>query len=594
MNKPLPLFLKIFVLMIVMLIFVQANAQKRCTWSGSVNSEYYNPANWKDNYPLPAETKDIIVVPADCVIFPEFPVPVKCREMIIESTEKMSPAGSPFGISGEFTVDGNFTIKLSASVVVYSDGWFTVNGNLAILGTMVLESGSSLITNGSVTGNATIKRDIPDDLSWHLVSSPVNQQNICNGVFAPTTAAFPGTNWDFYKWLPNCPTPPLPAERWRNLRTATGGVNYTDFGTPPAFEVTKGYLVAYGSGFNVNKVFYGIPNTGDKTCNFSDIASECSWELAGNPFPSSIDWYQVTDKENLITDYFYIWNEAKAGGAGYECFKDSLHFSDSAINQYIHPQQGFFVKVDPYGGKTIGLPNSARVHDEDLWLKSSVQQLKKLTVKLSNGVNFDEAVIMFENDGNIGKDRNDAEKLFSLNNVPQVYTIVDNDLKACVNSMSFTNDGATVPIGILAPADGNYSMTVRGIESFSSLSGLFLEDLKLNVTQNLLQNPVYNFTAAGIEDAGRFLLHFTGTISISEKSDNMINIYANEKSVFINSGSGLHNAHVTITNLLGQEILTRKLNDQTINQIRLNNPQGYYIVKVQDDSSVKTAKVYLN
>ena len=164
-----------------------------------------------------------------------------------------------------------------------------------------------------------------------------------------------------------------------------------------------------------------------------------------------------------------------------------------------------------------------------------------------------------------------------------------------LNSMPYLTNGATIPVGFIAPADGNYSMSVEDIESFPSLEGLLLEDLKLSYTQNLLQNPVYNFTALGNEEDGRFLLHFAGAIipAIGEKNNSTINVYSNGKTVFITRLSGFRNAQVTVYNLLGMQILTQKLSDQAINKVQINAVDGYYIVKVRTDNTVKTAKVYM-
>ena len=203
--------------------------------------------------------------------------------------------------------------------------------------------------------------------------------------------------------------------------------------------------------------------------------------------------------------------------------------------------------------------------------------------------------MLFESDGSLGQDRNDAEKLFSMSaGIPQIYTIINNDLKAGLNSMPLVSGDVTVPLGIIPSTEGTFKIIVNGIESFTSLTGLSLEDLKLNKTQNLLQGQEYQFTATKDEDAGRFLLHFAGTIGIDEKGDNDINIYSNEKNVFITCASGFRNADVTISNLLGQEILTQKLSDKKINQVQVNALKGYYIVKVKDESSVKAVKVYIN
>ena len=78
--------------------------------------------------------------------------------------------------------------------------------------------------------------------------------------------------------------------------------------------------------------------------------------------------------------------------------------------------------------------------------------------------------------------------MFSLEkDIPQVYTIIENNLKAALNSMPYTTNPVTIPIGIVAPADGDFTLTLKGTDSFSSLSDLTLEDLKLNITQNMIQ-----------------------------------------------------------------------------------------------------------
>ncbi len=565
------------------------------TWSGLVSNDWNTPGNWiGGNVPSAA---DDVIIPAGCPTYPALLAgsSTYCQNLEVAGSGIKS-ASFPGGlsISGELEVGGNMIIPTSGSLDITAGGALTVRGDLTISGILLVKSQGSLLTNGAVTGTAIIQRRIVTDLGWHFFSSPVDYQEICNGEFAPIDDnSFPGNieTWDFYKWLPNCPIPP--DKPWINLRTSAGNVNYAEFGTPPLFEVTKGYLVAYGDGFQTTKSFVGCPNTGDKTCTFFDIVTACDFALAGNPFPSAIDWNSI-DKTNLVNNYYYVWNENKTGGAGYEYY-GGLLFHSPGVNGRIPSMQGFFVCVRLDGGKTLELPNAVRTHDVlgDYWLKET--PANKLSITLGNGTNYDEAVVMFENNCSVGKDRNDAEKLFSMRpGIPQVYTIVDNDLKACLNAMPYVTNETAIPVGFVAPVHGNYSIKVTGIESFSPMTGLSLEDLKLNITQNLRQNPVYNFTATGNEDAGRFLLHFAGPIGIGEKDNSAVNIYSNEKTVFITCAAGFRNAEVTISSLLGQKILTRKLNDQTSNQVNVNALKGYYIVKVQTESYVKTANVFIN
>jgi len=561
------------------------------TWSGLVDNNWLTPHNWVgDN--IPGTTGDAII-PVGC---PNYPVigqtqTIHVGNVDVYGTAVKSTLSGGMTVIGELDISGNLTIRSSGSVDVSADGALTVDGNLSIIGSLLVESQGSLITNGGVTGTATIQRNIPNNLSWHFLSSPVSNQPICNGVFAPTyPGTFPGNplTWDFYNWLPGECDANL---HWRNLRTAAGGANNVDFPLL-SFQDSRGYLVAYNSTWGVTKSFVGTPNTADRALAFYDVTNLCSWALPGNPFPSAVQWSGVTLKENLVAPYYYIWNDVTMS---YEWWGDDTHFGGVKVNGNIPAEQGFFVKILPSGTLHLNIPNSARIHDNgtDTWIKESVANRLKLTI--ANGTSYsDFAYVMFEDNCNIGQDRKDAEKMFSMSTaVPQIYTIINNDLKACSNSLPYINNGTIVPVGFVAPIDGNYCITVD-MSSFASLTGLSIEDLQLNVNQDLKQNPVYTFHATGNEDAGRFLLHFAGAIGIDEKGNSAINIYSNEKTVFISCAAGFQNATVTISNLLGQEIVNQNLNNQKTNQVKVNALKGYYIVKVQDASSVKTAKVYIN
>jgi hypothetical protein len=511
----------------------------------------------------------------------------------------------PDRAGGQFRAKGNLLVENSGNVLMES-GWYcpymsiippgtmTIDGNLNVLGSLTVGNNASLITHGTITGNpVTISKFfcLTDKIEWHFLSSPIMHQNICNGHFAPYETDFITTSdtlWDFYKWAPGCLPPPTPAEHWKNLRTSTQGVNYADFGTPPSFEVTKGYLVGWGYGFG-GGIFTGTPNTGDQVCNFSDITTTCSWELVGNPFPCGVDWDKVLNKENLTSNYYFIWSDYKEGGPGY------IFLNTGTISSC----QGFFVKVKPTGNKFIIIPDSSKTPNNIWmsWMKNSdPAQDNKLSITFSNGTFYDQAYVMFEPNSETGEDWNDAEKLFSMDaRVPQVYTIVNNDLKTAMNSLPYTDNSTIIPIGIVPQSNGNFSIKVTGDESFNQLTELFLEDRLKNTTQNLLLDSVYTFSAEANEDAGRFLLHLSGTIGIENSNkENSINIFSTGKSVIISGNLPFSRSAVTICNLLGQVITTEKFEGLKKYRIDLNVPPGYYFVKIQGETTVTTAKIYIN
>ena len=535
-------------------------------WLGTTSTDWTDVSNWSENA-LPS-TGNKVIIP-DVVNDPVLATAQTVTDLLIEQGGLLTVS-----TGGQLTVTTTLTNSGAASALVIDNG--------------------SMITNGTVTGQATVKRGIAGDLGWHLLSSPVTGQSILDGTFAPLAADFsttPSTSYDFYKYQPisggGCATSYL----WQNLRNSDLSLNTTDFGATPQFDVKTGYLVAYSPDFPTTKIFAGTPNTGDQTFTLTTAPLYCPWNLLGNPYASAINWDLVTDKSNLLDGYYYVYNENKAGGPGYESYLDATHKTDG-VNGKIAAMQGFFVRAL---GASISIPNSARTHASDSWLKSTKETpSNRISLKISNGTHYDEAYIQFESDGQAGSDWYDATKMLSFNKeIPQIYTMVEGDKKTQINSMPYITNPLTVPVGIVAPAEGTYSINVTGVENFSLLTSLTLEDVKMHHTQNLLLNPVYSFTATGNEDAGRFLLHFDGTISSTDDS-NPLKIYSTEKTINVYCAAGLQNGQIIVTNMLGQQVLSQKLNDQVLNQVNMGSVSGYYIVKVQSDNAVRTSRVFIN
>jgi hypothetical protein len=569
------------------------------SWTGAISNAWDLPGNWSPGS-VPSPKDDIIItigVTNDPIISKDHVV--ICRNATIQHCTDKSVNSTSKGFTitgGEIIIDGNMTILSNAVLIIGSDGALTVNGNLTIVagGKLIIESGGSLITNRAVSGIAYIKREVSSGLRWHFLSSPVQSQAILNGSFAPLPANFSlsdSTCFDFYKFNSACD--PL---HWINLRNADRSLNTSDFGQIPQFDVKRGYLVAYNNCLPTTKTFIGTPNTGDYTFNLTVGIPSCSWDLLGNPFPSAFKWSDVLSKSNLSSGYYYVWNEAKTGGPGYEAFLDENHHT-GGVNGNIPAMQGFFVKVNAtVQSPEITVPNSARIHDNDLWLKNTTDTSpNRLKLTLSNSVNSDETFILFEQAGGIGVDWYDAEKMLSMNEqVPQVYSIAENDHKILINSLPEISKHVTIPIGIIVPFDGNYSMAISDLENFTHIPGIILEDLMTSNTQNLLHNPVYYFTASRDNENNRFLLHFFSSNENNATLDSdPISVNSYGKSLYISCSKGMQNGRIYLSNMLGQQMLNQSLTDQTLNEVKLNVNAGYYIVKVQTEEYVKTVKVLL-
>ncbi|MFP4471970.1 MAG: hypothetical protein ACLFPE_14910, partial [Bacteroidales bacterium] len=262
----------------------------------------------------------------------------------------------------------------------------------------------SLITKSNVSGTVNIERYLTTGWDWHFLSSPVQDQNITDQ-FIDFSSGTGEAGVDFYRWGETV----TGDNRWINIKNGDGTLNES-FGSPstdPEFEEGLGYLVAYADRAGLAKTFSGTPNTGNQTLTLTYTADGGQgWNLAGNPYPSAIDW-TLLDKTNLAADYYYVYNQNKAGGAGYEFFKDASNKTDG-VNGKIPAMQGFFVEAAP-GGGSIGLTNDDRVHDTQPFLKNSIETDENLLkLKLSAGEYFYRAQFRLSENASVERDPNDA------------------------------------------------------------------------------------------------------------------------------------------------------------------------------------------
>lgn len=90
-------------------------------------------------------------------------------------------------------------------------------------------------------------------------------------------------------------------------------------------------------------------------------------------------------------------------------------------------------------------------------------------------------------------------------------------------------------------------------------------------------------------------LYMTGPTGINDNSFSCINIYSAGKNIFIDNPNQVSQELITVYNLVGQEVLSQKPGNPSAKHITVQAdlPEGYYIVKAQNEQAVKVAKIYL-
>jgi hypothetical protein len=436
---------------------------------------------------------------------------------------------------------------------------------------LTMESETSLLGNAFLTigGSTTIKRNItgngidPSSALWHYIGSPTS---------SGTAATFTGGLVNSYNET---------SQQWDAVTNPS-----------TSLETGKGYSAAMPS---TGEVIYtgGFPNFGDKVISgltYTPVGNPdyVGWHLLGNCFPSALDWDLGNWNRVNVDATVYTW-DASAGQ--YLCWPSQSGFGTLA-DGIIPPEQGFMVHVSGTGTSSITIPEEARMHGTQTLYKSLVTDLLELEIR---GNDYKDKTFIHFMVGTTPEfdPEFDAYKLLGIDEAPQLYSM-NQDTKFAINVMSPTDKNPVIPIGLRVGAGSTYTITASGIANFASGTNIYLEDLRMNKTINLNQEPEYSFNAFPGDDEHRFNLLFNLVgLPDSQTGMNVINIYSSGKDVYVNIPFDLQ-GDINIYSMIGNWIYTVPVKENSLNKITMKNAGGYYIVKVIGNTGTRTAKVFIN
>lgn len=181
----------------------------------------------------------------------------------------------------------------------------------------------------------------------------------------------------------------------------------------------------------------------------------------------------------------------------------------------------------------------------------------------------------------------DFDSYFLQGYAPQFYSVAG-DTHFAYNTLPGVNSQTVIPFNFNKTDGSDYTIEATQIENLTSQ--VYLTDLKINKTQNLIENPVYDFTAFDGDDPARFLLTFGQFTGNNEITRNNNGIYTFENNLYIvNPGS----ATLEVYNLTGQKLQAQAINSPGLFKTTLYLPTGYYVVRLTTQAKVVVTKVFL-
>jgi hypothetical protein len=468
-------------------------------------------------------------------------------------TVLLTGALNPQNFSGGGVTLGNVTVDKTGSADVDLTSQLIITGSLRVASAnsdfasnsnLILRSTSDGTTDngriGQLLNGATVSGDViverfmaAEGRIYRYISSPVTGYTVTQlqSVF-PVTGSFTGTSV-----CGTCLTN-------QSMFSYDGATQlYVDF---PATTNTEVLLPGIGYSAFVRQDVIGGPatidwtgpvNQGTVSLPVSHNGTSTSFNLVGNPYPSTIDWdnggwtktgvsgtIQVRDNS---TGMFQAWN-GNAGGL---------------TGGRIATGQAFWVRTTA-ASPVLQVTEPVKSSTTGAFFREADEELNQFILTLSDGVVEDNAYYWVSDVASNDLDDLDAIKLDNFRNTGSVplmdlgtYSYGIEAMPMAINSIGQLNCGDTVRVYTNDLTEGNYTFTFNASGSVQSLTWM-LRDKFLGTELNISQNPTYQFTVTSDANSNaveRFDLVIAYTpVEISTSGNTLTSSYVTGNQWYLN------------------------------------------------------------
>lgn len=394
--------------------------------------------------------------------------------------------GGPGYLANAIVASGALNIDVSTEINALN-----VNAGAAV----TLPDGNHLVLNdslyiscgatgsGSFIDNTTDDRLLPASVDsyltagqWHYVASPVTGARSASLYFGGGS-----TSW---------------------LKTFDEASNDWIYLSSLEIPMTpgQGYAVWVEAGkSNETACYRGNLTKIDVTVDLSFTDASKGWNLIGNPFASAINWGSGSWVRTNTTGIAYVWDNGSY-------LASNVVGAGGLTDGLIPAGQAFFVRSTA-SSASVTIPADAREHQGDGIYKMANAHSTILNATLSGDKLSETTTIGFWPGATEAFDPSlDALRLAGSSEAPSLFTRLEaNDL--AINFQPELADSATIELWVKLPADGQYTLSFEGVETFGNRR-IELTDKVAGSTTRVEPATVYPFSGMAGEAVGRFDLKF--------------------------------------------------------------------------------------
>lgn len=531
---------------------------------------------------------------------------------------------------------GDGLAPTASQKAIFLQNYNTASGNINACAceidediTITVAEDDYLLFQSNITNDGII--DIENNGS--LVQLDDNAINAGSGTLKMLRTTRPMTHWDYVYWgspvqeniISQIPSAFDNLYQWNINGNIDGSWGWVPGSTPSpglGFIARVKNINPFDTGTaTIDFQFEGSPNNGlvsvlvDNYDSGSSVSGNAV--LLSNPYPSAIDALNlVTTNSELGTLYFWTSMTEYTGSGNYQendyaswNLTGSVAPNDSSgtlePSGKIAAGQGFFAQVfaDPLAGDYyVNFNNTMRLaNDNQQFFKPIISETDQTVYRHRIWLNLTGTNNTFRQ-GLIGYATgatNDYERKYDgdtfTNNAIDLYSIIgDKNLVIQGRGLPF-DENDIVPLGYKVAATGNYIISIDETDGlFLEDQNIFLEDLLLNTTHDIKQEP-YTFSSDEGIFNNRFILKYTNaTLNIDNLDllSNTVIIVKEKEELKIRSTLEDIKA-ITIYDILGRKIMAQdNINHNLFYSDTLAIARQTLIVKIElSNGKIVTKKV---
>lgn len=497
-----------------------------------------------------------------------------------DSANATVKTGESYSFAADAAVN-DLTIEASATLTISSGNVLTVHGDIANNGSIVVESGASLVQTkasdaNSGSGSYSVSRAFTpfNQTRFSYWSSPVSNANIAT-VFS---ASNPN---DLYQYI-----------------TGTGWSSYSSGTMNPGQGYAATPSLNGGVSYNDSKTFSGDINNGDVSITVNSVSAG-DYILLGNPYPSAIDFTAFASAHSNIVATAYYWDASpsNAGDAQYASWNASGHVAApnsgrNAPSSSTRAMQGFFVQVAPgYAGGNLSFTFTNAMRDVSGntsagFFKTETRERAWFNLSTDSAAN--QILIMLDNRASDGYDNLFDAPIYKANQYHSFYSMQDS-LEYSIQGLPYVQSGMvkSIPLGVDAWYKGMYTISLDSLNTWDATNAIILVD-SLNGTKTDLSLNDYQFNVnqtGVIHNRFYLLLGTDQSIGLEENFSNGLSWYQDANgNLVINDDFKAGFQEIEVRDVRGQLIFKGQLDPQNLqHQIGTESfSAGVYLIHLLD------------